>query len=122
MKYLKRIIKACLFIVGSILILTFLFTLLNYFDIIGIKTMTIIKIIIPLFSLALGGFILGKVATKNGWMEGLKIGLLITIIMLIFNLIFTNISLKDFIFYIALIISAILGSMIGINVKKEEKP
>ena len=117
MKYLKKIIKALIITIGSILILTFLFTFFNYFDIISG-----IKIIIPLFSLALGGFTLGYGAIKNGWLEGIKIGLIITFIIFIFNIIFTNITLKDLLFYASLIMSAVMGSMLGINVKKEEKP
>lgn len=82
--------------------------------------MMVFKIIIPIFSLALGGFILGKGATKHGYLEGLKLGLIITTLILIGNLIFNqNINLKDFIFYLSLIISSMFGSMFGINTKKE---
>ena len=118
MKYLKRLLKAFLFAGISTLVLTFLFTLLNYFGLIGSSVMTVIKIIIPLFSIALGGFILGKGALKNGWMEGLKIGLIIILLILIFNLIFLGVDVKDFIFYAALLISSMFGSMLGINTNK----
>lgn len=120
MKYLKKLLKAFLFTIGSMLILTFIFTALNYFGIINNKIMMIFKIIIPIFSLALGGFILGKGATKNGYLEGLKLGLIITILILIINLIFNeHLVLKDFILYLSLIISSMFGSMFGINTKKE---
>ena len=118
MKYLKIIIKSTLFTTGSILLLTFLITILNYLDIINGKTLNISKIIIPLFSLNICGYIMGKYATKNGWLEGLKIGLIIVAIIFIYNIIFENISLKDIIFYLALISSSTLGSMIGINKKR----
>ncbi len=120
MKYLKKILKSFLFTISSVIILTFLFTLLNYFDIIGSKIMNIAKVIIPLFSLALGGFVIGKNANKNGWLEGIKIGIIIIVLISIGNLIFgQNINGKDFIFYALLLISAIFGSMFGINMKKE---
>jgi putative membrane protein (TIGR04086 family) len=84
--------------------------------------MSIAKVIIPLFSLALGGFIMGKNANKNGWLEGAKIGLIIILLIAIGNLIFNQgINTKDFIFYALLLISAIFGSMFGINMKKETK-
>lgn len=119
MKYFKRILTSFLFAVGSILVLTFLITTLNYFDIIGGKFMSVSKVIIPLFSLALGGFILGKGANKNGWIEGLKLGLIIIILIALGNLIFSqSIIAKDFIFYALLLISCIFGSMFGINMKK----
>ena len=92
---------------------------MKYFKIISDKIMTISKIIIPIISLAFGGFILGKSASKNGWIEGLKIGLIITIIILICNLIFASgINLKDLVLYGVLIISSMFGSMAGINLKK----
>ena len=55
MKYLKRLLKSFLFAAISFLLLTFIFTVLNYFNIINIKIMEVFKIIIPLLSLALGG-------------------------------------------------------------------
>jgi len=120
MKYLKKILKGFLFTMISFLFLTFVFTLLNYFNIISIKIMEVLKIIIPLFSLALGGYIMGKGAEKNGWLEGLKIGTIITLLIIIGNLIFSpKLILKDFIFYILLIMGAVLGGMFGINRKKE---
>jgi len=120
MKYLKKLLKAFLFTIGSMLILTFIFTCLNYFGIISNKIMMVFKVIIPIFSLALGGFILGKDANKRGYLEGLKLGLIITILILIGNLIFhQNINIKDFVFYLSLIISSMFGSMFGINSKKE---
>ncbi len=119
MKHLKRILKGLLFATGSLIILTFLITLLNYFDIIGNKFINIAKIIIPLFALALGGYVMGKEAKQNGWIEGLKLGLIMAILIMVFNLIFVNVTLKNFIFYALLLISAVFGSMFGINMKKE---
>lgn len=121
MSYLKKIIVSLLFTFLSIFILTFLFTILNYFDIIGNKVMNISKIIIPLFSLAIGGFIIGKNTLKNGWLEGTKLGLLVIILIIILNIIIKeSLNLKDLVFYLLLLISGIFGSMFGINIKKEE--
>ena len=118
MKYLKKLLKGFLFTIISFLLLTFIFTILNYFNIINIKIMEVFKIIIPLFSLALGGYIMGKGSEKNGWLEGLKIGLIIVLLILIGNLIFSpKLILKDFIFYILLLMSSMLGGMFGINRK-----
>jgi len=117
MKYLKKLLKGFLFTIVSFLLLTFIFTTLNYFNIINIKVMEICKIIIPLFSLALSGYIMGKGSEKNGWLEGLKIGLIIVLIIVIGNLIFSKLILKDFIFYILLLMGSMLGGMFGINRK-----
>ena len=120
MKYLKLILKSILYGLGSFILLTFLFTILNYFNIINNNIMNIIKIIIPLFALALSGFIVGKNALKNGWLEGIKIGMIIITLIILINLIFIrDINSRNFVFYLLLLLSSTLGSMFGINKKKE---
>lgn len=118
MKYLKKLLKGFLFTIICFLLLTFICTVLNYFSIINVKVMEVFKIIIPLFSFALGGYIMGKGSEKNGWLEGLKIGLILILLIVIGNLIFSpKLILKDFIFYILLLMSSVLGGMFGINRK-----
>lgn len=121
MNYLKKLGKGLLISISTIFILTFIFTLFNYFNIINTSVLNVFKIIIPLFSLALGGFFIGKNTSKNGWLEGIKLGIIIVLFILIGNLIIMkNLNMKDFVFYALLIICSILGSMFGINKKKEE--
>ena len=118
MKYLKNLGKSLLITIIIMFVLTFICTLLNYFDIINSKYLSIFKIIIPLFSLGVGGFFLGRKSNKKGFLEGLKFGFIVTILILIFNLIFGfNLTIKDLIFYLALILSSMFGSMLGINTK-----
>ena len=119
MNNIKKIGKAFLITTLTMLILILILTILNYIDFINGKITNILKIIIPLISIGIGGFTLGKKANKNGYLEGLKFGLILTTIIAITNLLFFNISIKDIVFYIILIISSIIGSMIGINRKKK---
>ncbi len=119
MKYFKKMVKSFAFALGSILILTFLVTVLNFFDLIDGKVMMVLKVIIPLFSLALGGFIIGKNSKSRGWLEGLKLGLIFIILLALSNLIVVHeVTYKDFIYYAILLFSAIFGSMFGINMKR----
>ena len=120
MKYLKKLGFSFLYIIGTILISTFIITLLNYFNIISDKVISIFKILIPILSLFIGGFYIGKRSNNKGYLEGLKLGLIFSIFLLIFNfLAFSNsFKLKYLLFYIIIITSSILGSMIGINRKK----
>lgn len=119
MKYLKKLAIAFLITFSSLLILLFFATLLNYFNLFSYKVMHISIIIIPIVAFILGGLYLGKKASKNGYLEGLKLGAIISLLFLIINLIFgETINLKDILFYTILIISSIFGSMIGINLKK----
>ncbi|MBQ2946293.1 MAG: TIGR04086 family membrane protein [Bacilli bacterium] len=121
MKYLKNLGISFLYIIGFILVLTFITTLLSYFNVLNDKVTSIIKIIIPIISMFVGGFYIGKRSLKKGFLEGLKLGSIFSIVLIIFNYLGLNNSFKFkyLLFYIILIISSILGSMIGINKKKQ---
>lgn len=83
--------------------------------------MALFKIFIPIISLLVGGIILGKKSNKKGWLEGLKLGLIFSVFLVLFNYLGlkNNFQLKHLLFYSILIISSMVGSMIGINKKKE---
>ena len=121
MKYLKKLGMSFLYIIGTILILTFITTILSYFNILNDKITSIIKIIIPIISMLIGGFYIGKNSLKKGFLEGIKLGLIFSSLLIIFNYLALNNSFKFkyILFYVILIVSAILGSMIGINRKKQ---
>ena len=120
MKYLKNLGITFLWIIGSILVFTFIITFFNYFNIISDKIISIFKILIPIISLFIGGIQIGKRSKNKGWLEGLKLGLIFSIFLLIFNFLAfsTSFKLKYLLFYLIIIISSIFGSMIGINRKK----
>lgn len=119
MNYIKNFIKPLIYIfiiiIGGLLILT----PINYFDIFNNTVTTIIKIIIPIIAFFIGGVLIGKKSKKKGWLEGLKLSGFVIILFILINYIGFNESfkLKSLIFYITLIISSILGSVIGINKK-----
>lgn len=115
MNYLKKLGKALLTTFLSLLIGIIIITMLNYFNIIGINISNISKILIIVISIFLGGFTLGKLSIKKGYLEGLKYGFIITIIFFLLNLIITkNIKIRLIILYIIINITSILGSMFGI--------
>lgn len=122
MKRLKKLGFSFVYIIGSILIITFIITLLNYFNIISDNIISIFKILIPVISLFIGGLYIGKNSNIKGYLEGLKLGLIFSIFLLIFNfLAFSNtFKLKYVLFYLIIIASSILGSMIGINARKKQ--
>lgn len=113
---MKKLLTSVLITFGSILLLTFILTVLSYFN---ITSSNYLKILIPLISTFTGGFILGRKNKKNGWKEGLKLSLIFIIILIILEFIFKNhFELKNILYYLILISSTTLGSMIGIT-KKE---
>lgn len=122
MKYLKKLVFSFLYILGTILISTFIITLLNYFNIISDKIISIFKILIPIISMFIGGFYIGIHSNNKGYLEGLKLGSLFSIFLLIFNFLALSNSfkLKYLLFYLIILVSCILGSMIGINIRKKQ--
>ena len=122
MKYFKKLGISFLYIIAFILVITFFITLLNYFNIISDKVISIFKILIPIISLFIGGFYIGNHSNNKGYLEGLKLGGLFSIFLLIFNFLALSNSfkLKYLLFYLIIIISSILGSMVGINIRKKQ--
>jgi len=115
MNYLKLIIKNLgimflVFLIGMLLL-----TILSYFDIIGAGTLSILEIILTLSVMIIGGFLTGKKSKSKGWLEGIKMGLIYIFIIFILGFILTKgFSFKSLFYYLILIISSMLGGMIGI--------
>lgn len=121
MKYLKNLGISFIYIISTLLIFTLITTIFSYFNILNDKVTSIVKIIIPIISMFIGGFFIGKNSNKKGFLEGLKLGVIFSIILIIFNYLAFDYSfkIKYLLFYSILIISSIFGSMIGINRKKQ---
>ena len=120
MEYLKKIGKSLLYTTLIIVIATFFITFLNYFNIINSKIVAIMQIMIILIATFVGGYLMGKVSKQKGWIEGIKLGGIIIVILALFN--YLGLQQKflpiQIIYYLILMISTTLGSMIGINRKK----
>lgn len=119
MKYLKKIGISLLYMISLILFLTFLITILSYFNLLNSHILTITELLILFVSLLIGGLIVGKKSNKNGWLEGLKLGLIFLLIIIILNFLFIkeNIGIKNVLFYCIIISTITFGSMIGIQKK-----
>ncbi len=121
MKY-KKYGECALLILILLLIFNLLTSIFDYFDLLPANVVGPANIILTLLSLFIAGMFLGKKVEKKGWLEGIKIGAaVIFLFFLISYLGFDKgINLKSAIYYLTLLISPMLGSMIGIN-KKNEK-
>ena len=102
----------------SILILLLLLTTLYYFNIINETTYNILKIIILLISIFFNCLFLGKKAKNKGYLEGIKLSLILIVISLIPTIILSKFTLPILIYYVIILITGALGSMIGINMNK----
>lgn len=119
MSYLKKVGISLIYIIGIILVSTFLITILNYFNIISGTFLTITKILICVTSMFVGGFIMGRRSSNKGWLEGIKLSLIFMVLLILFNYLGLGISpkIKNLLYYSIIIVSCILGSIIGINKK-----
>lgn len=117
MKNIKKYIKTISYITIIIIITTFILTILNYFNVINQKILSILQIISIIISNLIGGIKIGKKAKTKGWLEGLKLSFILISILLIINLIIKKLDFTNLIYYLIIIVSTTLGSMIGINKK-----
>ena len=121
--FLIKYLKSLLYTIISILIFTIIITTLNYFNLISGKLLNILQILSMIISVIIGGYYLGKTSSSKGYIQGLKIGLIILTILIPLNLFIlkTPFKISIIIFYIIILISSILGSILGINKKKKDK-
>ena len=105
-----------------ILILTFIMATFNYFNIIGSNTLSFIKIIIMIISALAGGILIGINTKDKGWLAGIRYAFVFIIFIVLLNYLGYDygIKLKSLIYYIIIIVSSMIGSMIGINNQKKE--
>ena len=76
--------------------------------------------IIPIISIFISSIILGKVTKEKAYLEGLKFSTIYLIIISILKLILKlPFNYKTIIMYLVIIITSIIGLIIGINTKKK---
>ena len=105
---------------GMILVTTLIVTIFNYFNLLKGLPLNIIEFLIPLISIFIGSFFVGKASSNKGYLEGIKYGGIWLLLMLIFNLITKGFTLFSILFYIAIILISVGGAILGINIKKEK--
>ena len=85
MDYLKKMGYGFIYTLGGFFVLTFILTLLSYVDVFSIKVVSFVQLFIPIVSLLIGGYIVGKRSKSNGWFEGLKFSLIFLVVLMLFN-------------------------------------
>lgn len=119
MKYLKNLIIGLLISLSLLFSLTFIITFLNYKDLMNINTLSFCKFLVILISILCGSCYFGIKAKKRGFLEGIKFALIYIFIFVISSLLLDElINIKDVIFYIMILLCAVFGSTLGINMKK----
>ena len=122
MTYIKKYGLRLLYTIISILLSLLFLTIIYNYNLINQNTYKILKIIILLLNIFINSFILGTKTTNKGYLEGIKFSLIIISILLILTLLL-NLSIKPriILYYLIIIFTSTLGSMIGINKNKNLK-
>ena len=118
MTYIKKYLIFLSTTTISIIILLFLLTIFYYFNIINNQTYNILKIVILIISIFFNSLFLGKKTKSKGYLEGLKLSLPLIVISLIPTIILSKFTFSILIYYVIIMTTGALGSMIGINMKK----
>lgn len=118
MEIIKKYSFRFLYTILSILISLLLITTLYHFNLISSNIYQILKLLILLTNILISGIILGKKATSKGYLEGIKLG---TFLIIFFTIVIflsgENFKLRILLYDSIILITAILGGMIGINKK-----
>ncbi|MDD4188197.1 MAG: TIGR04086 family membrane protein [Bacilli bacterium] len=110
---LINLFKVLVIPLGVIFLTPIILTILNVF---GLKTYDISLLIIMLITALITGIISGRKTEKNGYLNGLILGVILCLIMFIISLIFKNTyKIDTLIYYLIIIASSTVGSMIGIQ-------
>ena len=112
-------LKSSLYTIGILFISTIIITILNYFNIVNGTLLNILYFIIPLISVSVGSFILGKNTNIKGITSGLIYGIIWSIILLIINIFIKGLDITSIIYFIVIILLSVIMGILGKNRKKE---
>ena len=111
-------LKSSLWSISILIISSIIITILNYFNVISGIPLKIIFLFIPIISILVGGYKLGKSSNEKGYFEGIKYGIIWVILFLIVSIICKTLDWTSVIYYVILLFISVLGSILGINRKK----
>lgn len=110
-KYLSVILVPTVFLVLA----PFAFSIFNLFDIEVKKIFYLVSVIIMTL---ITGIFLGFNTTNKAYLKGLALGTIMSLVMFLISLILrSNFSIYTLVYYLIIIVSAMMGSIIGITKK-----
>lgn len=116
---IKNYLLSYLYLFSIIIVSSIILSIINYLT---TSPLTIIKVLIPIISLLISSIILGKKTKSKAYLEGIKFSTLFLLIITILKFILkTAWSYKTIILYLIFILTSVIGSTIGINLKKDIK-
>lgn len=114
----KKYLKSYIYLFSSIIILTIILSITNYF--INFPT-KVIKVLIPIISIFISSIILGKNTKEKAYLEGIKFTSLYIILSIILSIILKNqFNPKLIVCLLLQFLTGTIGSMLGINLNKNK--
>lgn len=117
MKYLKSI----LFMFSIFLILNIIITIISYYSLFSDNVINIFKILSFIISFLSSSIYFGLNIKKKGLINGIKLSLIYILLFIIISIILSRFNIKDLLYYLIILITVIIGSVIGVNIKKANK-
>lgn len=109
-------LKSLLWCFGILIISSIIITIFNYFNVINGIVLKIIFLIIPIISIFIGSYRLGKLSNEKGYIEGIKYGLIWVILFAVICLICKVFDWTSIIYYFILLLILFI---VSINKEKE---
>lgn len=117
-----KIFKSIVLWLSLIIIFTLITTILNYFDLLSNNILNILKSIFFIIINIVIGIYNGKNTNEKGYLCGIKLSLVLVFISIILSLLNPNENiLLQIVYYIMTSLLIIIGSVIGINLKINNK-
>ena len=102
-----------------LIISTLMISIFSYFNILNGNLLSVFQVIFCFISIIIGSYKQGKCSQKRGYLEGIKIGGIYLILFSAINLFFFRmLHIKNYIYYLLILIISSFGGMIGISRKK----
>ncbi len=101
-----------------LLVYLLLMTTLYYFEVFEYKLVSIINYIAIIIMFFLLGFKVSRLEKQKGYLNGFLISSILVILFVLVSLILSKLSFSSLVYYLSVILSSIVGGIIGVTNKK----
>lgn len=121
MEKIKRYIKPMIYFYVTLLSYLIIITILNYFNVVSYKSVSLISFIVIILLFMMIGFMAALKSKKKGYINGLIVGGINIILFLLLSFILgAKLKINILIYFLILILSSTIGGMFGINYNNKE--
>lgn len=101
-----------------LLVYLLIMSTLYYFEVFEYKTISIINYISIIVMFFLLGFKVSKLEKQKGYLNGFLISSMVVILFVLVSLILSKLSFSSLVYYLSVILSSIVGGIIGVSKDK----